>query len=101
MTESENKRQARVSVSLSGHAPSESTVSCRSGHGYITPQWERVEKGATHMERYPTQYCLLKGEEIEVPFLWKCVNGNEEDKLFFNIFSFVSKLGPYHSICDQ
>ena len=52
----------------------------------ITPQWERVEKGAIHMERYPTQYCLLKGEEIEVPFLWKCVNGNEEDKLFFNIF---------------
>lgn len=86
VTESENKRQACMLVSLSGHIPSESTVSCHSGHGYITPQWERVEKGATHMERYPTQYCLLKGEEIEVPFLWKCVNGKEEDKLFFNIF---------------
>lgn len=80
MTKNENKRQAHMSVSLSGHTPSESTVSCRSRHGYITPQWERLRKGQLLSRDIQPSIALSREKNTEVPYLWKCVHEKKEDK---------------------
>lgn len=80
MTKNENKRQAHMSVSLSGHTPSESTVSCRSRHGYITPQWERLRKGQLLSRDIQPSIALSREKKQKYPIYGNVCMKKKEDK---------------------